>query len=121
MQVANIGVYDYMDGDVNKQLQSRTRRVVRTWPISRNAAIMNPFDHPDYAFCVISHRCCVDVATVVDRDVGHQRQPVWCRSIATPLPKRLLWRLALVGLVAQPARSRARRCWRSLWGWWLLT
>lgn len=57
LQVANIGVYDYMDGDVGKQLQSRTRRVVRSLTtISRNAAIMNPLSHPDYAFCVISHK-----------------------------------------------------------------
>ena len=57
LQVANIGVYDYMDGDVNRQIQSRTRRVVRSLTtISRNAAIMNPLNHPDYAFCVISHK-----------------------------------------------------------------
>ena len=57
LQVADIGVYDYMDGDVNRQLQSRTRRVVRSLTtISRNAAIMNPLNHPDYAFCVISHK-----------------------------------------------------------------
>ncbi len=57
VQVANIGVYDYMDGDVSKQLQSRTRRVVRSLTtISRNVAIMNPLNHPDYAFCVISHK-----------------------------------------------------------------
>ncbi len=57
LQVADIGVYDYMDGDVGRQLQSRTRRVVRSLTtISRNAAIMNPLSHPDYAFCVISHK-----------------------------------------------------------------
>ncbi len=57
LQVPNIGVYDYMDGDVDRQLQSRTRRVVRSLTtISRNAAIINPLNHPDYAFCVISHK-----------------------------------------------------------------
>ncbi len=57
LQVADIGVYDYMDGDVDRQLQSRTRRVVRSLTtISRNAAIMNPLNYPDYAFCVISHK-----------------------------------------------------------------
>lgn len=104
VQVANIGVYDYMDGDVNKQLQSRTRRVVRSLTtISRNAAIMNPLNHPDYAFCVISHK------------VLRWMSPLWLIGMlvtsaglfAVPFyryaffAQTAFYGLALVGLVAQ--------------------
>jgi len=57
VEVSNLGVYDYMDGRTHKQMRSRSRRVaLALTSIWHNRAILNPFRHPDYGFCIFSHK-----------------------------------------------------------------
>jgi cellulose synthase/poly-beta-1,6-N-acetylglucosamine synthase-like glycosyltransferase len=57
IQLSNVGVYDYMDGDVASQLRSRPRRVrLGLKSIAINKEVLNPLRHAGYAFAIISHK-----------------------------------------------------------------
>lgn len=57
VQIMDVGVTDFMDGDTDNQVQSRCRRVVRALrSISYSAGALNPFSNPRTAFAVTSHK-----------------------------------------------------------------
>lgn len=57
IHLRNIGVYDYMDGNIAGQMRSRPRRTVQGLTcFVTNRRLLNPFLYPGHSFAILSHK-----------------------------------------------------------------